>query len=128
MERRQGRVFLSLLADFESARPIKPGRLEPRIRNRDRETAHLHADAKLMLLVRGLPDGDPEFTALIPDCSVYAKHIPLVAVAPLIERSREADAGLVCSPLLLTFRHYPCCFLHPVRMIIDTKKRGLLPG
>jgi len=47
-----------------------------------------------VLLVRGLSDGDQEFTGFIPDCPVNTKHIPLVAVAPLIERAHETDSGL----------------------------------
>jgi hypothetical protein len=41
---------------------------------------------ELMLFVGGRPDSDLKFTTLITVFSVYAKHVALVAVVPLVER------------------------------------------
>ncbi len=47
-----------------------------------------------MFFVCGLSHGYLKFTALIPVCPANAKHIPQVAVVPLIERSHETDSRL----------------------------------
>ena len=73
---------------------IESGCFEPRIRNRHRQPAHDHPNVKLVLPVSRFSHGYLEFTAFIPACSVNAKHVPLVAVVPLIERPHETDSRL----------------------------------
>ena len=95
MERRIGEWFVfGVLQYFETARFVEPGRLEPRIRDRNRQPSQFYASAKLILLVCGLTYGDLEFAGFISVCTVNAKHIALVTVLPLIEGAREPDAGL----------------------------------
>jgi hypothetical protein len=85
---------LSFFADLDTAHFIETGCFEPRIRDRNCQTTHYHADMKLMLFMCGLSHGNVEFTAIIPACSADAKNIPLVAVGLLIKSPHEADARL----------------------------------
>jgi hypothetical protein len=57
-------------------------------------SAQLHAGLETVLLVRSLADRNHELPGLLAACPVDAKDVPLVAVLPLIERSKEADARL----------------------------------
>ena len=79
-------MALGIFQHLETARLVESGCLYPRIRCRNRQSDQFHASMELMLFVGGRPDSDLKFTTLITVFSIYAKHVALVAVVPLVER------------------------------------------
>jgi len=95
MKRRPGGCFtLGILDDLESARLVERRRLLTLVFDRHGGAAQFHARLKPVICVRTLTDRNQERAGLPAVGPLDAKHVPQVAVGPLVERPREPDAGL----------------------------------
>jgi hypothetical protein len=78
--------------NFDAARLVEPGRLQPRIRTRLGLSPDSVPDPEPMLLMRTLPDRDQELLLLLG--ATQAQGEPEVAVRALVEAPGQANAGL----------------------------------
>ncbi len=95
MIRRSGRCFtLGILDDLEPARLVERRHLLPRVFERHGTSAQFHACLEPVLSCAQHHRPQSRTVGLPAAGPVDAKHLPQVAVGPLIERPREPDAGL----------------------------------
>jgi hypothetical protein len=84
-----------------------------RIRYWNRLTANFVTDLELMFGLRGLADGDGELPFLAANNAIDDETVAEVAVAALIEGTRQADAGL--------YGYNPTCPFEFVRHVVTSR-------